>query len=171
MHAYNNISVAFLSILLLYERNRVPLEEQIYEKSKRKRTRYALSLNVQSKPGGGVKENYFLSIFHSQTILWSAWNTRRFILKQRSDVYIGLYINMYWVDVFLFPNTWSWNQFIYCWEKVLGFYCAGTQQLGKQILNHSLFHPLFREMHVQSCMTEVLWRGNLYPEPRKAAMP
>lgn len=69
MHAYNNISVAFLSILLLYERNRVPLEEQIYEKSKRKRTRYALSLNVQSKPGGGVKENYFLSIFHSQTIL------------------------------------------------------------------------------------------------------
>lgn len=102
MHAYNNISVAFLSILLLYERNRVPLEEQIYEKSKRKRTRYALSLNVQSKPGGGVKENYFLPIFHSQTILWSAWNTRRFILKQRSDVYIGLYINMYWVDVLLF---------------------------------------------------------------------
>lgn len=57
------------SILLLYEKNRVPLEEKICAKGKIKLTRYAVSLNVQSKLGGGVKENYFLSIFHSQTIL------------------------------------------------------------------------------------------------------
>lgn len=52
-----------------------------------------------------MKENYFLSIFHSQTTLGSDWNTRRFFLKQRSDISTGPYINTYWVYVLLFPNA------------------------------------------------------------------
>jgi len=63
MHVYNNFYAIFFSILLLYERNRVPLGKKIDAKGKTKLTRYAVFLNVQSKLGEGVKGNYFLSIF------------------------------------------------------------------------------------------------------------
>lgn len=69
MHVYNYIYALFFSLLLLYERLKVRLEGQICAKVKIKLTRCVISLKVQSKQGVGVRENYFLPIFHSQTIL------------------------------------------------------------------------------------------------------
>lgn len=57
------IYALFFSLLLLYERHKVPLEGQIYAKVKIKLTRYVVSLKVQSKQGVGVKENIFCPFF------------------------------------------------------------------------------------------------------------
>lgn len=69
MHVNNYIYALFFSFLFLYERHKVPLEGQIDAKVKVKLTRCVVSLKVQSKQEVGVRENYFLPIFHSQTIL------------------------------------------------------------------------------------------------------